>query len=37
MLQLDGHTDWVRDVSWNIDMNLIASGSEDKSMIIWKI
>lgn len=36
---LDGHTDWVRDVSWAPNIGLprsyIASASQDKSVIIW--
>ena len=27
----------MRDVSWNLDLNIIASGSEDKSMMLWQI
>lgn len=36
---LEGHSDWVRDVAWapNIGMpkNMIASCSQDKTVIIW--
>jgi len=36
-----GHTDWIRDVSWApipgaTSHSLIASASEDKTVIIWK-
>jgi protein transport protein SEC13 len=37
--QLEGHTDWVRDVAWAPSIGLpkwyIASGSQDKRVIIW--
>ena len=37
---LEGHQDWVRDVAWcsNIGLQheMVASCSEDKSVIIWK-
>lgn len=37
--QLEGHTDWVRDVAWAPSIGLpkwyIASCSQDKSVIIW--
>lgn len=37
--QLDGHTDWVRDVAWAPSIGLpkwyIASCSQDKKVIIW--
>lgn len=35
---LEGHTDWVRDVSWSPSMlsrSYIASGSQDKQVLIW--
>lgn len=35
---LDGHTDWVRDVAWApsiLPKSYIASGSQDKNVIIW--
>lgn len=36
---LEGHTDWVRDVSWAPNIGLpksyIASGSQDKTVLIW--
>jgi protein transport protein SEC13 len=35
-----GHTDWVRDVAWapnaGNDYELLASCSEDKTVLIWK-
>ncbi len=38
---LEGHTDWVRDVSWlnyvGYAYDTIASSSEDESVIIWKL
>lgn len=37
--QLQGHSDWVRDVSWAPGIGLaksyIASASQDKTVIIW--
>ncbi|KAF8311668.1 WD40 repeat-like protein [Cantharellus anzutake] len=37
--QLDGHTDWVRDVAWAPNIGLprsyIATASQDKTVIIW--
>lgn len=37
---LKNHTDWVRDVAWAPDIGLpqkiLASGSQDKRVIIWK-
>jgi protein transport protein SEC13 len=36
---LDGHTDWVRDVSWAPNIGLprsyIATASQDKTVIVW--
>lgn len=35
---LEGHTDWVRDVAWSPSLLLksyVASGSQDKTVIIW--
>lgn len=36
---LEGHTDWVRDVAWAPNLGLaqstLASGSQDKTVIIW--
>lgn len=36
---LDGHADWVRDVSWAPNIGLpksyIASGSQDRTVVIW--
>lgn len=36
---LEGHTEWVRDVSWAPNIGLpksyIASGSQDKTVLIW--
>lgn len=35
----EGHTDWVRDVAWapsiGLNTNILASGSQDHSVIIW--
>lgn len=36
--QLTGHSDWVRDVAWSpslLSRNCIASGSQDKQVLIW--
>jgi protein transport protein SEC13 len=36
--QLDGHTDWVRDVSWSstvLRRSYIASASQDRTVRIW--
>jgi len=33
---LEGHSDWVRDVAWAPSGNIIASGSQDKQVFIWK-
>lgn len=35
---LEGHTDWVRDVAWSpslLSKSYVASGSQDKTVIIW--
>lgn len=35
---LEGHADWVRDVAWSpslLSRNCIASGSQDKQVLIW--
>lgn len=32
---LEGHSDWVRDVSWAPSGNLIATCSQDKSVLLW--
>lgn len=34
---LQGHTDWVRDVAWAPSGNLIASCSQDRSVLLWKL
>lgn len=36
--KLEGHSDWVRDVAWSpslLSRNCIASGSQDKQVLIW--
>lgn len=39
-IDLEGHTDWVRDVSWlncvGYSCDTIASCSEDETVLIWK-
>jgi WD40 repeat protein len=32
---LHGHTDWIRSVAYNSDGSLLASGSQDGTIIIW--
>ncbi|XP_062085210.1 WD-40 repeat-containing protein MSI2-like [Humulus lupulus] len=38
MIRHAGHTDWVRDISWNKNVPwLISSVAEDKTLYVWKI
>ena len=34
---LEGHTDWVRSVSWSPDGGRLATGSDDETVKIWAL